>query len=336
MIVGALGNIVVIVTVVRDKCFHRPPFYYLVSLAVSDMCRALFCMPFVLASIVQGSVWTHGVTSCTIVGFANTFFVFNSVSALMAIAVDRHLSIIYSQFHRRRSRGLMNLCVILLSWLVSFAVSFPPVFGMGTYTYITEESQCSFKHKQYRQNDTFGFVLVFTAICIGTLILYARIFIFLRKHRRMRPLDRLPARSSNWTFFGPGGNALVQLNMANGLPFPPAQIPTVTQNLSQASGSCPQIRVRKNEHLTRLFFIVTILFDCLWSMHLIQSYVIIFCGEAFVPIILRSIAAWFTFVQVCVCPVMFFFSNMRFRKVLRSNMFAYKRNDENTIESRQW
>jgi hypothetical protein len=54
----------------------------------------------------------------------------------------------------------MNLAIVVVGWLVSFAVSFPPVFGMGTYKYIQEESQCTFRHHTYRGNDTLGFLLV--------------------------------------------------------------------------------------------------------------------------------------------------------------------------------
>ncbi|XP_060084384.1 probable G protein-coupled receptor 85 [Ylistrum balloti] len=315
IVMGIFGNVMVIYSVVSNKRFHKPPFYYLISQSISDLSRAVFCLPFVLASVAQGSVWRHGDSACTLLAFANTFFVFSSAVSLMAIVVDRHLAIVYSHFHRRRSQGLLNLAIVILGWLVSFAVSFPPVFGMGTYRYIPEESQCAFKHKRYRMNDTLGFVLVFSGVIVATMFLYVRIFIFLRDHRKMRPLFREPPRSNNWTFFGPGANAQVVINWLNGMPVgPPAQMPTITQNLNQTTGRVVNLRTRKNEHLCRTFFIVTVAMYSLWIPYLLQAYISIFGKEKSISSLYVTISAWLTYSQVGISPFVYIFSNSSFKR----------------------
>ncbi|XP_069142162.1 probable G protein-coupled receptor 85 [Argopecten irradians] len=315
IIMGIFGNVMVIYSVVSNKRFHKPPFYYLISQSISDLSRAVFCLPFILASVAQGSVWRHGDSACTLLAFANTFFVFSSAVSLMAIVVDRHLAIVYSHFHRRRSQGLLNLAIVILGWLVSFAVSFPPVFGMGTYRYIPEESQCAFKHKRYRKNDTLGFVLVFSGVILATMFLYVRIFIFLRDHRKMRPLFREPPRSNNWTFFGPGANAQVVINWLNGMPMgPPAQMPTITQNLNQTTGRVTNLRTRKNEHLCRTFFILSLAMYSLWLPYLLQAYISIFGKENSVSPLFITVSAWLTYSQVGISPFVYILTNSSFRR----------------------
>lgn len=333
IVVGILGNGSVIYIITRERKLHRPPFYYLISFCVSDISRCIFCLPFVLESIALGSKWTHGSVSCTLIAFANTFFIFSSVMALLAIAVDRHLSIVYAHFHKRRSRGLLNLAVVAMGWLVSFAVSFPPIFGMGTYEFIPEESQCAFQHKRYNKNDTLGFLIVFTGVMASTIFVYIRIFIFLRNHRKMRPLQQEPARSNNWTFFGPGANNQMMINWMNGLPLaPPNQVPTIMQNLNRSSGRVRNLRFRKNEHLSRLFFIVTVVFDILWILYLLQAFVIVFGSDDLLPSTFLSVSAWLTYFQVALCPLIYVCFDNPFRKAMKAGNNAYFRRDSINLE----
>lgn len=302
MVVGIACNVIIIYSIGSKPKFHGPPFYYLISLSVSDLSRAIFCFPFVLSSIVDGSVWKYGESSCTILAFANTFFVFSSVVALFAVAVDRHLAIVHTQFHKRRSRGFMNLAIVVVGWLVAFAVSFPPVFGMGTYQYIPTESQCTFRHHTYRGNDTLGFLFVMTGVIFGTIFLYVKIFIFLRKHRRMCPLQRhIPVRSSNWAFVGPGANGHLVMNWINGFTNGMNQLPTIPQNLAQIANRIRPLRPAKNEHLTKKFFVVTLTFDACWLPYLAKAYLTTLNGVE-VPQVMGTILSWMTYMQVAVCP----------------------------------
>nr|KAG5698175.1 hypothetical protein BaRGS_030538 [Batillaria attramentaria] len=102
---GVIGNALVIWSVVRRRHLHRPPFYYLLSLSLTDLSRAAFCLPLVLMTLLQGSVWRHGNSACDLFAFANSFFVLSSCVSLLDVAADRHLSLVYSRSYRRRAGG---------------------------------------------------------------------------------------------------------------------------------------------------------------------------------------------------------------------------------------
>ncbi|XP_048741697.2 probable G protein-coupled receptor 85 [Ostrea edulis] len=315
---GAFGNLLVIITIARNTTFHRAPFFFMLNLSISDLCRCLFCIPFVIASAIENVGWSHGEISCTVIAFTNFFFVFNSFITLMTIAIDRYISITYPYLHKRWLHGHTSLVLVAVGWLLSALVSLPPVFGNGSYTFVEEESQCTFKHMSYKHSDTFGFLLVLTAVQFGSLFIYVRIFLFLREHRRMKPLENPPAMSSNWTFAAPGLRNVFPITWAGG---PLRPIPTITQNLSSANGPIEHVGRRKNEHLSRLFFAVTTCVYCLWSLYSIQSFLLIF-SSIVIPKSVRRITTWATFFQACVSPIVFIF---HYRKLLINNIRFYSR-----------
>ena len=296
---GVVGNAYVIWSVVRQRHLHRPPFYYLLSLSLTDLSRAAFCLPLVLMTLLQGSVWRHGGFACDLFAFANAFFVLSSAVSLLNVAADRHLSLVYPRGYRRRAGGALNLVVVLLGWVLAFLVAFPPVLGVGAYVFQAGEGQCTLEHKFFRRgNDTLGFLLVFTLLLLLTLFLYSRIFLALRAHRRMRPLERAPARSATWTFFGPGGNGQGFLNG-------PA---AWTTNRPAPAPRVLSLGWARTQHLTRMFFLMTVAFSLAWLPYQVLSYWRVFgssarIGEAFV-----TASAWLSYGQVVVCPLVYFSS----------------------------
>ena len=316
------GNGFILVRVVRANNLHRPPFYYLLSMCVSDISRSVFCVPLVLTSILQNSVWKYGSSACKLFAFANSFFIYSSCMSILAIAIDRHVSIVYSKYYRRRSRGLLNMIVVVIGWTVAFAMSFPPVIGVGTYVFIPDEAQCTFHHRDYRRNDTLGFLLVFTLILAFAAFLYFRVFAFLRAHRRMRPLEHTAARSRNWTFIGPGANGQAVVNWLNGFgghpqpnPIPnPARNPQIHPNF----GRVVNLQVTRNEHLTRLFCILTCAFGCLWAPYVVLGFWRIFGDANLISSSYVTISTWLSYTQVALCPVVYILARGPIRRSSRT------------------
>ncbi|XP_041349131.1 probable G-protein coupled receptor 85 [Gigantopelta aegis] len=321
-VAAVAGNGFILVRVVKASNLHRPPFYYLLSMCVSDISRSVFCVPLVLTSVLQNSVWKYGSSACKLFAFANSFFIYSSCMSVLAIAVDRHVSIVYSKYYRRRSRGLLNMIVVVIGWTVAFTMSFPPVIGVGTYVFIPDEAQCTFYHRDYRRNDTLGFLLVFTLILFFAGFLYFRVFAFLRAHRRMRPLEHTAARSRNWTFIGPGANGQAVVNWLNGFgghnqpnPIPnPVRNPQIHPNF----GRVVNLQVTRNEHLTRLFCILTCAFGTLWAPYVVLGFWRIFGDENLITSPYVTISTWLSYTQVALCPVVYILARGPIRRSSRT------------------
>ncbi|CAG5125392.1 unnamed protein product [Candidula unifasciata] len=306
-LVGCLGNILVIWNVVKERRLHRPPFYFLLSLGVTDLSRAVFCVPVVITTVLHGSRWRHGDSACKLFAFATSFFVFSSVLSLLAIAIDRHFCVVYSKIYRRRAPGIANLVVAIIIWIIAFSISFPPVLGVGEYVFVPEETQCTYHHKHYSINDSVSTVMIFVAILLVTYFFYFRIFCFLRDHRRMRPLQHTPAMSSNWAFIGQGANGQAFINWLNGFG---GQVPIRQGGQRSVQrlnfGRVVNLSITKNEHLTRLFLILTVVFGISWLPYIIVSVWRIFFDTRILPAAFVTTSAWLAHGQVALCPVVYF------------------------------
>lgn len=323
---GVLENACVIFSIVKDRKLHRAPYYYIINLSLADLLRSVVCLPFVLASVVHGSSWQYGRAACILLAFSFTFFMFGGLFALLILALDRHLSVIHHRFHSRKLRGLMCLVLVLMGWAIAFLLAFPPVFGLGTYKFIPMEARCTLEHRYYRDNDTLGFVLIFLMILSLIIFLYVRIFRFLRSHRKMRPVLYQPARSDNWAFFGPGagGGFAAANNLLNGFARAATNPLAIgQQNQPHITGRYLNLRAERNERLTRVFVIVTIVFDLTWVPYIIVCLWYALDKTRNVPYAFVTVATWLTYIQVALVPLVYITCHRPLRRAMATSTNSY-------------
>ena len=122
-------------------------------------------------------------------------------SGLLLLASERHLYTLHHRLYRRKSSYKITLTVICITWVISVVISLPPLFGYGTYIYDSRISECVLNHRLFLDNDTLVYILMKGFMLGAIMMLYIRIFIYLRKHRRMFPGEGLrPLQSHNWSF----------------------------------------------------------------------------------------------------------------------------------------
>ena len=317
VVMAIIGNSYVIYVIISDRKVHRAPFYFIVCMSLTDLGRAIFCVPFLLSAVSYDFEWIYSDTTCLILAFANSFFINSTSICLLAVAIDRHMSLTYPRFYKKCSHGLVNIACILLGWGVAFCLSFPPAVEPRSYQFIKKEMQCALRHLPYRENTTLGYVISFTCVQFATLFLYTRLFSFLRSHRRMAPLYHAPATSNNWTFFGPGANGQALINLLNGFtgrgmnPFTAA-----VRNVPQTFGRVVNLRVIKNEHLTRLFFISSAIYSLLWIPYLVHVFMQVFKGTDVLSFQYVIISTILCHLHVAICP----FVHLLFGSPLRKSV----------------
>ena len=313
-----IGNSVVIFITISDRKLHRPPFYFVICVSVSDLCRAIFCITFMVSTVSHDLEWIYGKNECLVLAFANSFFVYSSSMGLLTIAIDRHMSLTYPRFYKKCTQGSVNIGCILLAWGVAICLSFPPVVEHGAYQFMKQEMQCALRHLPYKDNTTLGYIISQVCIQFTTLFLYTRLFSFLRSHRRMAPLYHAPARSNNWTFFGPGANGQALINLLNGFTGRGMNpLTAAVRNVPQTFGRVVNLRVIKNEHLTRLFFISSAMHSLLWIPYLLYSFMRVFKDSYEFSSKYVITATLMSHSYVAVCP----FIHLLFGSPLKSSIF---------------
>ncbi|XP_054711361.1 5-hydroxytryptamine receptor 1-like [Uloborus diversus] len=130
IVITAIGNMLVCLSVCLVRKLRRAPNFLLVSLAVSDLCVALLVMPIALHYELTGD-WRLGATICNMwVAFDITCCT-ASILNLCMISVDRYLAITKPLTYGVRRRSRRTYVSIGLTWVMSTLVSVPPLLILG-------------------------------------------------------------------------------------------------------------------------------------------------------------------------------------------------------------
>ena len=196
-------------------------------------------------------------------------------SGLLLLASERHVYTLHGRMYRRRSSSKVTITCITITWIGSVIISLPPIFGFGTYDYDKRTSTCMLNHQHYRNNDTLVYLLITIFILGAIVLLYVRMFIYMREHRRMFPGDGLrPMQSNDWSFNYAPPNMNIH-NIPRAVTYPigfviPHQ--QVLQNRQHGTVNSPAERI-KSKKLIYIFLVITILYMasflpyftvCLW------------------------------------------------------------------------
>lgn len=306
IIFSVSGNGLITYAVFRYKTLRRPCFFFLFNIALADLVRSLVCFPFVITSVVA-SDWVYGKFLCEILAFFNVYLPYGSLYTLCLISIERYVVLRWHRFHRQKLKGLGSLLCVLSAWALAVSTAFPPVFNFEAYGYIPTEHQCTFRHRSInRANDTLLFLLFFVLVTALIHVFYLRVFFFMRAHRRMRPLEFIPAVSSTWTFYGPGSTGQAAANWFQGFrqgPTPPPLVGLAPPSV-RGEPTVPSADFHQEEKVTRLTFSISVAHGVMWSPYIIYSFLKVFRANLQLPIAFVSIATWLTFLQVCVNPIL--------------------------------
>ncbi|KAJ8868793.1 hypothetical protein PR048_030333 [Dryococelus australis] len=142
IVTAILGNLLVIVSVMRHRKLRIITNYFVVSLAFADMLVAILAMTF-NASVQLTGRWLFGYTMCDFWNSMDVYFSTASILHLCCISVDRYYAIVkplkYPMQMTRRTVAIM----LVATWLAPAVIAFVPIF-MGWYT--TEG------HQQFRRD----------------------------------------------------------------------------------------------------------------------------------------------------------------------------------------
>ncbi|XP_071537916.1 QRFP-like peptide receptor [Panulirus ornatus] len=128
-VVSVCGNVVVIVVVYFNNFLRSTVNYYLVNLAVADLLITVFCWPTIVNRITS-PLYLLGRPLCRISVLTQGMCVTVSVLTLATVACDRVYAVLLPIQARSKSSRPLTLIVVL--WVVSFAVAFPSFYVRDT------------------------------------------------------------------------------------------------------------------------------------------------------------------------------------------------------------
>ncbi|XP_078698881.1 somatostatin receptor type 5-like [Branchiostoma floridae x Branchiostoma belcheri] len=148
-VVGFLGNLLVIYTLLGHTKMKDATYYYILNLALAD---ALFMLgiPFISASSAMKR-WVFGRAMCKIVLSMDAMNMFTTVFNLAVLSVDRYLATVRANTHSHWRRPKVAIAVCLGVWLAAVLLSIPVMvvsdtllLGNGNYMCMLDWPEDSF------------------------------------------------------------------------------------------------------------------------------------------------------------------------------------------------
>ncbi|NXY40711.1 DRD3 protein, partial [Ceuthmochares aereus] len=188
------GNVLVCLAVLKERTLQTTTNYLVVSLAVADLLVATLVMPWVVYLEVTGGVWTFSRICCDIFVTMDVMMCTASILNLCAISIDRYTAVVKPvqyQYNTGQSSCRRVSLMIVIVWMLAFAVSCPLLFGFNT---TGDPSVCSISNPIFIiYSSLVSFYLPFMVI----LLLYVRIYLVLRQRQKKRTLTRQGSYSAS-------------------------------------------------------------------------------------------------------------------------------------------
>ncbi|VDK49941.1 unnamed protein product [Anisakis simplex] len=187
--VTILGNLLVIVSILRFKTLHSAINFLILGLAVADLLVALFVMPYAVYIYVEGGYWFLGPLMCDIYSASDVACSTASILLLSVISFDRYRAVSRPIQYSRQSQNVQRVVYILIAiWLISLILACPIVLGANNRPSDADPYEC----RLYNPDFTIGSSIIsFVIPCFIILFVYVRIIVALRAREKAAKLRRL-------------------------------------------------------------------------------------------------------------------------------------------------
>ncbi|XP_062368632.1 D(3) dopamine receptor [Cinclus cinclus] len=188
------GNVLVCLAVLRECTLQSTTNYLVVSLAVADLLVAILVMPWMVYLEVTRGVWMFSRICCDIFVTMDVMMCTASILNLCAISIDRYTAVVkpvqYQYSTGQSSCRRVSLMIVIL-WMLVFAVSCPLLFGFNT---TGDPSVCSISNPSFViYSSLVSFYLPFMV----TLLLCVRIYLMLRQRQKKQTLTQQGSQSAS-------------------------------------------------------------------------------------------------------------------------------------------
>ncbi|MBN3287557.1 MR1BB protein, partial [Polyodon spathula] len=181
-VVDILGNLLVIIAVLRNRKLRNAGNVFVVSLAFADLVVAFYPYPLVLFAIFHDG-WALGDIQCKVSGFLMGLSVIGSIFNIAGIAINRYCYICHSFAYDKLYSYRNTLLFVLLIWVLTI-VAIVPNFFVGSLQYDSRVYSCTFA-QTVSSSYTIAVVVIHFLVPITVVTFcYLRIWILVIQVRR--------------------------------------------------------------------------------------------------------------------------------------------------------
>lgn len=182
------GNILVVLSVFTNRRLRTVTNFYVVSLAISDLCVSILVMPLGIVVELTGK-WLFGSILCEIWVSCDVMLCTASILNLCCISLDRYFAITKPLVYSTKRSKRLALSMIAVVWVAAVAITCPPIFGWQEEGRLDDTSFCTLtRDPGYIIYSSLGSFYVPLTVMV---FVYIRIFIVaIKREKRLRPYKR--------------------------------------------------------------------------------------------------------------------------------------------------
>lgn len=177
-LIVVLANLMVMVAIFRNQRFHFPIYYLLGNMAAADLFAGIAYANLMLNT----GPWTRTLTKeqWYIRGALIDISLTASVASLLAVAVERHQTIITMQLHNKMSKRRVVLLIVLI-WAVSIIMGLVP---STVWNCECDLEDCSTVAPLYSRRFLIFWAVLNLLTFVVMVAMYTRILIYVRYQSR--------------------------------------------------------------------------------------------------------------------------------------------------------
>ncbi|ROI37054.1 D(4) dopamine receptor [Anabarilius grahami] len=349
IIIIICGNVLVCLSVYKEKALKTTTNYFIVSLAVADLLLAVLVLPLFVYTEFQDGVWSLNMTVCDALMTMDVMLCTASIFNLCAISIDRFIAVSVPLAYNRKHVDQRQIVLLSATWILALAVASPVMFGINNVPN-RDHSECKLEDNNYV---VYSSVCSFFVPCPIMLLLYFGMFRGLRNWEEARKAKLRSSMQACKKL----QEAAASLQPLSGLPplssLPPPLPPVIDKDLTDITleeldqdhypdPDSPkpvsmlaypvasykqdqnQNRQRKRTKINRrerkamrVLPVVVGAFLFCWTPFFVVHTMRALCEECEIPGSVASIVTWLGYVNSALNPVIYTVFNTEFRKFFR-------------------
>ncbi|XP_052807727.1 neuropeptide CCHamide-1 receptor-like [Mya arenaria] len=123
-LIGVVGNVTLIFTVLKNKSLRNTPNIFVVSLSIGDLLLLLCSVPF-SSTLFTCFSWPFGRFLCKFNEYMQTLSLGVSVFTLTALSGDRYIAIVHPMSKHTGKPTLITVVTVVGIWILSAALAIP-------------------------------------------------------------------------------------------------------------------------------------------------------------------------------------------------------------------
>ncbi|KAL1494593.1 hypothetical protein ABEB36_010166 [Hypothenemus hampei] len=322
IVAALLGNLLVIVSVMRHRKLRVITNYFVVSLALADMLVAIWAMCFNFSVEVTGGQWIFGYFMCDVWNSLDVYFSTASILHLCCISVDRYYAIVQPLDYPLIMTNTRLILMLTIVWCSPALLSFLPIF-MGWYTtpdHLDDRkknpSLCMFV-----VNRTYSIISSSVSFWVPGMVMimmYYRIYVEADRQERMLYRSKVAAALLNKHLQINGISAGIT-SLRQSLD---GSLETDKSNATAASDPRTSSKMKRERKAARTLGIIVSAFLACWLPFFLWYVISTLCGNEYCysPPWVITLVFWVGYFNSALNPLIYAYFNREFRVAFKKTL----------------